>query len=141
LTLKNGKSFGDVQVVRAAPLSEPNRYICFLDSAGEEICMVRDLLVLANPDRLLAEEELRTRYLTSEIQRVVSVREEATTLYYEIETDRGLREIVVRSSDETIRWMGKSHLLLIDVDGNRFQVRNIDALDSRSARMLVDNLS
>ena len=140
LTLPDGRSFAGVQVVRAAPLSQPNCYICFLDSDGREILMMHDLSDLAPEDRLLIEEELRMRYITSVIRRVISLRREGGTLYWKTETDRGFRELVVQSSDESIRWLGEGCLLLTDVDGNRLIVPDIRALDRVSARILSDNL-
>jgi hypothetical protein len=140
LTLGNGKSFADVRAVLAAPLSQPNRYISFLDSAGQEICLIRDLSDLAPADRLLLEEDLRARYLTSMIRRVVSVRREAAILYCKVDTDRGPRELVIQNSEENVRWLSQHRVLLIDVDGNRFEVSDLHALDKRSARMLVENL-
>jgi len=140
LTLADGRSFAGVQIVCAAPLSQPNRYICFLDSTDEEIYMIRDLSDLAPEDRPLAEEELRMRYITSVIRRVVSVRREAGTLYCETETDRGFRELVVQSSDDSVRWLSERSVLLIDVDGNRLVVPDISALDQASARLLAENL-
>ena len=98
--------------------------------------MIRDLSDLALEDRLLAEEELRMRYVTSVIQRVISLRREGGILYWETETDRGFRELVVQSSDESIRWLGERRLLLIDVDGNRLTVPDIGELDPVSARLL-----
>lgn len=140
LTLADGRSFADVQIVCAAPLSQPNRYICFLDSTDEEIYLLRDLSDLPPEDRALAEEELRMRYLTSVIRRVVSIRREAGTLYCETETDRGFRELVVQTSDESVRWLSERSLLLIDVDGNRLVVPDISRLDKASARLLAENL-
>ncbi len=102
--------------------------------------MIRDLSDLAPSDRLMAEEELRIRYITSVIQRVISVRREGGTLYWKTDSDRGLRELVVQNSDENVRWLSERCVLLIDVDGNRFQVPDINALDRRSARMLAENL-
>jgi hypothetical protein len=136
LTFSDGRSFAGVQVVCAAPLSQPNRYLCFLDSADQEILMIRDLSDLPPEDRLLVEEELRMRYITSVIRRVISLRREGGILYWETETDRGFRELVVQSSDESIRWLGERHLLLIDVDGNRLTVPDTGALDPVSARLL-----
>ncbi len=102
--------------------------------------MMRDLSDLALDDRLLVEEELRVRYISSVIHRVITLRREGGTLYWETETDRGFREFVVQSSDESIRWLGEHRLLLIDVDGNRLTVPDINALDRMSARILSDNL-
>jgi len=138
--LPDGRSFAGVQVVRAAPLSQPSCYICFLDSDNQEILMMRDLSDLAPEDRLLVEGELGMRYITSVIHRVITLRREGGTLYWETETDHGLREFVVLSSDQNIRWLGERSLLLIDVDGNRLSVPDISELDRASARMLADNL-
>jgi Domain of unknown function (DUF1854) len=140
LTFPDGRSFAGVQVVRAAPLSQPSRYICFLDSNDQEIFTLQDLCDLDLEDRLLVEEELRVRYISSVIHRVIALRREGGTLYWETETDRGLREFVVQSSDESVRWLGERRLLLIDVDGNRLTVPDISALDRTSARILTDNL-
>ena len=98
--------------------------------------MIRDLSDLAPEDRPLVEEELRMRYITSVIRRVISLRREGGILYWETETDRGFRDLVVQSSDESIRWLGERHLLLIDVDGNRLTVPDTGALDPVSARLL-----
>ncbi len=98
--------------------------------------MIHDLSDLPSEDRLLVEEELRMRYITSVIRRVISLRREGGILYWETETDRGFRELVVQSSDESIRWLGERRLLLIDIDGNRLTVPDIGALDPVSARIL-----
>jgi hypothetical protein len=135
-----GASFSCVQIVRAAPLSQRDRYICFLDSAGEEICMVRDLSEMSQEDRRLAEEELRMRYIITEIRRVISVRRELSTLYCETETNRGSKELVLQSSDENVRWLSDRHVILTDVYGSRFEVPDIQALDRESMRMLKKNL-
>jgi Domain of unknown function (DUF1854) len=140
LVLDGDKRFSGISIVRAAPLSQPNNFICFLDSTGQEICMVRDLSHLSIEDRVLVERGLQIRYITSIIRRIISVRREAGTLYCEAETDRGLRELAVRNSDDSVRWMSEGRVLLIDVDGNRFEIPNIGTLDSKSARMLRQNL-
>jgi len=80
------------------------------------------------------------RYITSVIQKVVSVRREAGTLYWETETGRGFRELVVQNSDDSVRWLSERSVLLIDVDGNRLVVPDIRALDNGSARLLAENL-
>ena len=98
--------------------------------------MIQDLSDLPPEDRLLVEEELRMRYITSVIRRVISLRREGGILYWETETDRGFRDLVVQSSDENIRWLGERRLLLIDVDGNRLTVPDTGALDPVSARLL-----
>src|SRR5260370_999210 len=136
-TVADGRSFAEVRIGRAAPLSRPDRYICFLDSAGQEICMVHDLAEVAPAERILIEEELKILYITSVIRKLISVHCEAGVVYCKAETDRGFRELVIQNSDESVRWLSDRRVLLIDVDGNRFEVPDAGALDRSSARMLT----
>ena len=132
LTIEDDRSYLKVKVVRAAPLSYPDRYISFLDAKDEEICMVDDLEQLDQQIRSLIDEELDRRYLTATILQVDAVRNEYGTSYWDVETDRGQREFVVQNVSENAQWLGDHRLLIIDVDGNRFEIPRLDELDKKS---------
>ena len=132
LTVEGVVSFPVVKPVRAAPLTEPARYISFLDVRSEEICMVNDLADLDEDSRRVVEEELAAHYLTAIIERIDSARNEFGTSYWDVQTDRGARDFVVQNAAENARWLGSDRLLLLDVDGNRFEIPNINHLDKRS---------
>lgn len=136
LTIDGDRSYIRVKVVRAAPLSHPHQYISLLDSQDEEICMIDDLKQLDEATRSIINEELDRRYLTSTVQRVNSVRNEFGTSYWEVETNRGQREFVVQNVAENARWLGDHRLLLIDVDGNRFEIPRLDLLDKKSLALV-----
>ena len=132
LSIEGDRSYLKVKVVRAAPLSYPDRYISLLDGKDEEICMVDDLDALDAETRAIIEEELERRYLTSVIERIDSLRSEFGTSYWEVKTNRGPREFVVQNVAESAQWLGDRRLLLVDVDGNRFEIPDLDLLDKRS---------
>lgn len=132
LTIDDDRSYLKVKVVRAAPLSYPDQYISFLDGKDEEICMVDDLKVLDNDARALIGEELDRRYLTATIHSVNTIRNEYGTSYWDVVTDRGAREFVVQNVSENAQWLGDHRLLIIDVDGNRFEIPRLDELDKKS---------
>jgi hypothetical protein len=44
---------------------------------------------------------------------------------------------VVQETPEAIRWLEDHRVLLIDVDGNRFEARDPRTLDRRSATLLM----
>ena len=134
LTIDADRSYPWVKIVRAAPLSHPNQYISFLDSEDEEICMIDSLEELDEATRALVKEELDRRYITSTVVRVNAVRNEFGTSYWDVDTDRGRREFVVQNVAENARWLGANRLLLIDVDGNRFELPQLDTLDKKSLR-------
>ena len=134
LTIQDDRSYLRVKIVRAAPLSHPNRYICILDTKDEEICMIDDPKLLESEMADIVKEELDRRYLTSTIERVTSVRNEFGTSYWDVLTNRGEREFVMQNASENAQWLGDHRLLLVDVDGNRFEIPDLNALDKKSLR-------
>ena len=132
MTIEEDRSYIGIKVVRAAPLTHPDRYISFLDAKEEEVCMIDDLGQLNDQARRIVEEELDRRYLTSLIERVHSVRHEFGTSYWDVDTNRGRREFVVQNVTENAQWLGDFRLLMIDVDGNRFEISNLNDLDKKS---------
>lgn len=136
LTIEGDRSYLKVKVVRAAPLSYPDQYICLLDAKDEEICMIEDLQQVSEEMRAIIKEELDRRYLTSIVERINSVRNEFGTSYWDVQTHRGRREFVVQNAAENAQWLGDYRLLLIDVDGNRFEIPRLDRLDKRSLGFL-----
>ena len=134
LTIQDDRSYLRVKIVRAAPLSHPNRYICILDTKDEEICMIDDPKLLESEMADIVKEELDRRYLTSTIERVTSVRNEFGTSYRDVLTNRGEREFVMQNASENAQWLGDHRLLLVDVDDNRFEIPDLNALDKKSLR-------
>ena len=74
--------------------------------------------------------------MTAMVQRIYSVQNELSVSYFDVQTNRGRREFVIQNIHESTRWLGERRLLLLDVDGNRFEIRDLDTLDKRSVRLL-----
>ena len=89
LTIEGDRSYLKVRVVCAAPLSQPDRYICFLDEKNEVICTVEDPIDLDAASQRIIKEEIEQRYMTAIIKRVDSLRSEFGVSYWEVQTDRG----------------------------------------------------
>lgn len=130
------RSWHTVKPAWAAPLSRPGQYLCLLNAKGEEILTVVDPSELPEASRVAVEEELRRRYLSSTVERIVSVKPEFGATYWIVETERGTRDFVTQSLQENAQWLSDSHLLLIDVDGNRFEIPDVAALDKRSQEFI-----
>lgn len=137
MTVGDSSSWPTVKPVWAAPLSRPNAYLSLLNGKGEEIVTVSDPSELP-PDSLAAvKEELRRRYLTATVTAINSAKFEYGATYWHVETDRGPREFVTQSLQENALWLSSTHLLLLDVDANRFEILDTEALDARS-RSFID---
>lgn len=132
LTVGDDRSYPTVVPAWAAPLSFPRRYLALLDGKGQEIVTIDDPSRLSKDSLEAVEEELRRRYLTATILSIVSAKVEFGATYWTVETDRGRRDFVTQSLQENAQWLSEHHLLLIDVDGNRFEIPNVQAMDARS---------
>jgi len=137
LTIGDNSSYTSVVPAWAAPLTLPNQYLSILDGAGKQILMFKNLDEIPAESRPAIEEELRRRYLTSIIQRVISARSEFGVSYWKVETDRGILEFVAQSLQENAQWLSATQLLIVDIDANRFEIPDIDALDEKSRMLLT----
>jgi hypothetical protein len=140
MTIDGERSVVSVKPVWVAPLSHPNRFLSLMNGKSEEVVLVDDLEELEPSSREAVEEELRRRYLTSTVTRVLSAKSEFGATYWHVDTERGPRDFVTQSLQENAQWMSPVQLLLIDVDGNRFEVKNIQELDSSSQSLLAQIL-
>jgi hypothetical protein len=136
LTVDNDRSYPKVKVVLAAPLSRPHEWVSLTDGKGDEIVMLPNLDALEPSSRRVAEQELQRRYLTCQVRRLLTLKQEFGVTYWEAETDRGIRDFVIRDLQENCVWLSETHLLLIDVDGSRFEVPDRRLLDERSQQLL-----
>ncbi len=132
LTIGTEKSYPTVKPAWAAPLSHPNRYLALLDSKGDEIVLIADPKQLSPESQEAVQEELRRRYLTATVLTITHARVEYGATYWSVVTDRGPRDFVTQSLQENAMWLSPQHLLLIDVDGNRFEITDTEQLDVRS---------
>jgi hypothetical protein len=139
LTIADGRdrSYHAVKLYQAAPLSRPGRYLVVQNGKGEEIVLVDALSDLLPESRSVAEEELRRRYLTARVISITNVRTEFGVTYWHVDTDRGERDFVIQSLSESCQWLTDDHLLLTDVDGNRFEIASRSALDPVSRDRLA----
>jgi hypothetical protein len=133
LTVENDRSYLKVRAVRAFPLSELNEFIGLLDAiSGHEIGMLRHLRDLDGPTKLLIQSEIDKRYFIPKVIKIVSAKKEFGTIYWDIETDRGSRQFVMRGLRDSVHEIEPGRYLVNDVDGNRFEVPQISELDTKS---------
>jgi hypothetical protein len=126
---------GPVRALRAAPFSDPDRYICIVDANGEEVTMIRDLAEVDAETRQLLREELHRSYATLTIQRINSARAEGEVSYLSVETECGSQDVVVQDVHERIRQFER-RLVICDAEGRRFEIPDLGRLERRSAKLL-----
>lgn len=136
LAVRGGAMRRHVHVRRAAPLSDPDCYIVFVDDNGREICLVREPRDLSHETRAVVRAALDRQYLTAKITAVLSVRIESEVSYLEVETSRGRRHFAIQHLDARVRRLKDRRLLLVDIDGNWYEIDDPNSLDRRSLALL-----
>ena len=139
LTVGEDRSYPTVKPAWSAPLSRPGKYLALLNGKGEEIVTIEDPATLPEDSLKVVNEELRRRYLTATVSSITHAKAEFGATYWHVETDRGPRDFVTQSLQENAQWLTDNHLLLIDVDGNRFELPDIKSMDDRS-RLFVETI-
>ena len=130
------QSYLKVTVAHAFPVSDPNRYVGFLDGQEKDIGMIEDIHKLDPESRRIAEEELESRYFTPKILRIIRLSHESDITYFEVETDRGRRDFSVRGHSENCTEVSPDRYIIEDVDGSRFEIPDVKRLDGRSRALL-----
>ncbi len=139
MTVRNERSYIRVRPVQASPMAYPDHYVSLLDIKNEEVAFVKDLNDLDDESRRVIKEELAHRYLKAKIEQVHSIQMEFGVTYWDVTTDRGKREFVIRGHENT-HWASEKRLLLTDVDGNRFEIIDYTRLEPNSIRLIETNV-
>ncbi len=140
LTIEEDCSYLKVTVLRAFPLSDPHRFFSVRDGENREVGLIVNPKELDVETRRLVDEEMERRYLTPVVTRIVSAKERFGTVDWTMETDRGLRRFTTRNLHENIQRPSPARIILNDVDGNRYDIRNIDDLNSASQELLFRHI-
>ncbi len=125
----------DARVARCFPWSLPEGYISVRDSDGREIVLLESLADLDEASREVVAEELRHKIFRPKITRVMSCRMEFGVTSISAETDRGEVTFQISSRDD-VRLLSSTRALFHDVDGNTYELPDVDALDPESKRKL-----
>ena len=135
LTTPEGRRFVGVEPVRAFPISEPDRWVAFVDTDGREVVCLESTDGLEPAVRELLASELALREFVPTIRKVVRVSGEGTPSDWEVITDRGPIRFTLDSEDD-VRRLGPNRVLITDARKLRFQVPDTRALDAPSRRVL-----
>jgi hypothetical protein len=131
---QGGEQVG-VEPVRAFPITAPDSFISLRDPLGKELWCIASLEELSQGERALIEKALSEREFMPLIQRIHRLTCEVPPLEWEVETDRGRTQFLISSADN-IRRLGSHRLLVVDVNGIRYQIQDYMKLDVQSRRLL-----
>jgi hypothetical protein len=124
-----------VAAVRAFPVQAPEDGIALVNHDGKEVAWIDRIEDLPAAVGALVREELSGREFMPEISRIVAVTSFATPCTWTVNTDRGDTEFVLRG-EEDIRRLTADTLLISDIHGIHYLVRDVRVLDKHSKKIL-----
>lgn len=131
----HGEEYPGVEPVRAFPISDSAHAIAICDSDGREVLYVDDPARLPDSLRQVLEAELAQREFMPIVTRIRAVSSDSAPSEWDIDTDRGPTHFILNNEDD-VRRLNPNQALLIDVQGLRYFIPSISALDAHSRRTL-----
>lgn len=135
LTDAQGKIHEGVVPVRAFPISAPDAGLSLFGEDGHELGWIASLSDVSEDARALLESELAQREFMPEITRIEQVSGFATPSKWQVSTNRGDTELLLKAEDH-IRRLTLTSLLITDGHGVSFMIPDVEALDKRSRKLL-----
>ena len=125
---------------RAFPFDMPYEYISVLDKDKKEIGFIRSLDDFDEPARTQLIHELETKYYTPVIKKILSVKERYGFSYWKTECEFGEKSFTLQDTFRSIikspRDDGTERIFILDVDGNRYEIPDVEALDRKSYKKI-----
>lgn len=134
-TAANGEQYDGVLPVRAFPIGAPDDGIALVNADGRELVWIKRLTDLPDKTRIIVEQELAGREFMPEIRRIQRVSSFTAPSIWYVETNRGETSFTLKG-EENIRRIASASLLITDNHGVQFLIRDTQALDKGSRKIL-----
>jgi hypothetical protein len=131
----NGERYVGVVAIRAFPVAAPDEAISIVDDHGHELVWIAQLADLSDALRTRVRQALTEREFMPLIQKLHGVSSFATPSTWDIETDRGPTQLVLKG-EEDIRRLSASVLLVTDTQGVQYLIRDLHLMDRHSRKLL-----
>jgi len=135
LTDSDGHAHEGVTPVRAFPVAAPDEGLALVSAEGRELVWFERFGDVPEHARALVAEALAAREFMPEIRRLRGVSSFATPSNWDVETDRGDTTLVL-GGEEDIRRLGRAALLIEDIHGIHYLIRDLAGLDRHSRKLL-----
>ena len=136
LKKRKAEVYPRIHLYWAFPFSRDREYISVRDKEDKEIGIIETLDAYNNETLDMLEEELASRYFTPGILKVISVKEEFGYSYWDSETTAGRCRFTIQSSGNSAVPLSNHHIIIIDVDGNRFKIDDYRTLPPKAVRVI-----
>ncbi|MBR4413658.1 MAG: DUF1854 domain-containing protein [Lachnospiraceae bacterium] len=134
----DGVKYERVKVVRLFPFTDADKYISIRENTdkAKEIGIIENLDDFDEETKEILREQLRLNYFTPVIQKIMSIKDEYGYAYFHVMTDKGECKFAINMASNAVTKLSDSRLIIMDLDENRFEIRDVNALTQKERRKL-----
>lgn len=128
-----------VQIYLTFPFTDPDSYISIRepDEKAREIGVVKNLNKdVTKETREMLKEQLRLRYFTPVINKIIHIKNEYGFAYFNVLTNHGACRFTIHMGGDSVINLSDTRLLITDLDGNRFEIPDITRLTALELKKL-----
>ncbi len=133
------ESYHRIQVYQSFPFTDPDAYISIreADEKAREIGIIKSLKKdVSKETREMLEEQLRLRYFTPKIEKIINIKDEYGFAYFDVLTDHGACRFTIHMGGGSVVNLSDTRLMITDLDGNRFEVADVTQLTTPELKKL-----
>ena len=136
-----GEDYKHIVLRRIMPIDQPLHYISVADQDNKEIAIIKAVADLEDTQREIVERELDNRYYSPQVLDIMSVKDKLGYVYMEmrLRNKQGKeydKSCAIKDVSRNIRMLSNNSVIIFDVDGNRYVVSDLGALNKQSLRRL-----
>lgn len=130
------RDYDRVFLHRAFPFDHPESYISVQDAEKNEIGMIAAIADFPLETANLLLQELSRKYYAPELTAIRSIRDRYGYAYCTAVTAAGEINFTLRDITRSIVKIDDHHVIITDIDGNRYNIQDVQKLDRKSYRQI-----
>ena len=134
--IEGDRCLPEARIRCAFPLSKPNEFFSLQDGAGKEVGLLSSLEGMDADSLAVVRGVLDRVYFTPKIASIEDLRQDAGMWKFSVKTQRGDTEFYVRNWRDSSHEIQLKRWVISSVDGLRFEIPDIEALDAKSQLLL-----
>ena len=127
---------GRAFLCRQFPFELEWEFISVMNEDKEEVGIIRSLSLFEGEMGEMLTEELKRRYYAPVIDRIYSIKERYGFSYWKVHTADGNVSFTLHDTYRSIIRAAHNHIIMLDVNGNRFEILDTEALDRKSYKKI-----
>ena len=125
-----------VFLCRQFPFELEWEFISVMNAEQQEIGIVKSVDLFDGEQKQLLVEELRRRYYAPVIDKILNIKERYGFSYWKVHTADGEISFTLHDTYRSLIRAGETRVILLDVNGNRFEIPDTAALDRKSYKKI-----